>query len=84
MFFQKELSLHASNCYARECHRSDFTVATELVDRYHDELAPLVTHRFALDQVVEAFVTAADKTQIENQRETGRAQQGVAIPQDVL
>jgi threonine dehydrogenase-like Zn-dependent dehydrogenase len=62
LFFQKELSLHASNCYARECHRSDFTVATELVDRYRDELAPLVTHRFALDQVVEAFATAADKT----------------------
>ena len=60
-FFQKELSLHASNCYGRECHRSDFSIATDLVIRHRERLEPVVTHRFKLDQVTRAFATAADK-----------------------
>jgi len=61
-FFQKELSLHASNCYGRECHQPDFGLATRLVAEHRDRLEPLVTHRFRLDQVAEAFATAADKS----------------------
>lgn len=61
-FFQKELSLHASNCYGRECHHTDFGVATDLVAQHRDRLEPVVTHRFKLDQIDEAFATAADKS----------------------
>ncbi len=60
-FFRKELTLRASNCYGRECHHGDFALATDLVARYADEIAPLVTHSFKLDQVAEAFAAAADK-----------------------
>lgn len=60
-FFQKELSLHASNCYGRECHHPDFGLATDLVVRHRHLLEPVVTHRFKLDQVAQAFATAADK-----------------------
>ncbi|MEQ8857889.1 MAG: alcohol dehydrogenase catalytic domain-containing protein [Pseudomonadales bacterium] len=60
-FFRKELSLRASNCYGRECRHPDFGLATQLVVERRDLLAPLVTHRFKLDQVAEAFATAADK-----------------------
>lgn len=61
-FFRKELTLRASNCYGRECAHGDFAVATEMVVARHAMLEPLVTHRFKLDQVAEAFATAADKT----------------------
>lgn len=61
-FFRKELTLRASNCYGRECRHPDFGLATRLVDRHRDALVPLVTHRFKLDQVAEAFATAADKS----------------------
>ncbi len=61
-FFRKELTLRASNCYGRERHAVDFAVATTMVDRHRTALAPLVTHRFKLDQVAEAFAAAADKT----------------------
>jgi threonine dehydrogenase-like Zn-dependent dehydrogenase len=61
-FFTKELTLRASNCYGRECHHGDFAVATGIVERERDALGALVTHRFKLDQVAEAFATAADKT----------------------
>jgi threonine dehydrogenase-like Zn-dependent dehydrogenase len=60
-FFQKELTLKASNCYGRECHQSDFAIATRLDERHRREIEPLITHRFKLDQVAEAFATAADK-----------------------
>jgi threonine dehydrogenase-like Zn-dependent dehydrogenase len=61
-FFRKELSLRASNCYGREAGHGDFAVAAELVSADSERLAPLVTHRFKLDQVAQAFATAADKT----------------------
>jgi threonine dehydrogenase-like Zn-dependent dehydrogenase len=60
-FFRKELSLKASNCYGRECHEGDFALAVRLVSERRDAVEPLITHRFKLDQVAEAFATAADK-----------------------
>ncbi len=60
--FRKELTLIASNCYGRECHRPDFAIATDLVAEHRQLLEPLVTHRFKLDQVADAFATAADKS----------------------
>lgn len=59
--FAKEVTLVGSNCYARNRGRSDFDRAVELLHRYHDRLAPLVTHRFELDRINDAFATAADK-----------------------
>ena len=60
-FFRKELTLRASNCYGRERRHGDFSVATHLVHAHSNDVEPLITHRFKLDQVAEAFATAADK-----------------------
>jgi threonine dehydrogenase-like Zn-dependent dehydrogenase len=60
--FRKELTLSASNCYGRERRHGDFAVAVRMTTRYRRELEALVTHRFKLDQVAEAFATAADKS----------------------
>lgn len=61
-FFRKELTLRASNCYGHEHRHPDFGIAVTLVERHRDTIAPLVTHRYRLDQVAQAFATAADKT----------------------
>jgi 2-desacetyl-2-hydroxyethyl bacteriochlorophyllide A dehydrogenase len=60
-FFRKELTLQASNCYGRECQHGDFAVATSLVTTHKGDLGALVTHQFKLDQVADAFATAANK-----------------------
>ncbi len=60
-FFAKEITLRASNCYAFDNGRSDFALAAALLARLDGALAPLVTHRFGLDEVVPAFDAAADK-----------------------
>lgn len=60
-FSTKEVTLVGSNCYGRHGARTDFDIAIDLLQNRKDQLAPLVTHRFALDQVNEAFSTAADK-----------------------
>lgn len=60
-FASKELTLRGSYCYGRGEVRSDFGVAVDLVTRHAHLLEPMVTHRFKLDQVGEAFATAADK-----------------------
>ncbi|MPY95296.1 MAG: alcohol dehydrogenase catalytic domain-containing protein [Acidimicrobiia bacterium] len=61
-FSTKELRLVGSNCYGRAGGRSDFDIGVALLARSAPELRPLVTHRFTLDEVNEAFSTAADKT----------------------
>lgn len=62
MFFAKELVLRASNCYAFDQGKSDFALASVLLADLDTALAPLITHRFSLDDVVPAFETAGDKT----------------------
>lgn len=61
-FFQKELTLAASNCYGREANVGDFALATTLVEQNAGAIEPLVTHTFSLDQVADAFATADDKS----------------------
>ena len=61
-FLAKELTLVGSNCYARDARVGDFSLGTELVVRHRHKLPELVSHRFSLDQVVEAYVAAGDKT----------------------
>jgi threonine dehydrogenase-like Zn-dependent dehydrogenase len=60
-FSTKELHLVGSNCYAMADTRSDFDVAVSLLASHLDRVRTIVTHRFALDEVNEAFRTAADK-----------------------
>jgi L-iditol 2-dehydrogenase len=60
-FSTKEVTLVGSNCYARHGARSDFEIAIGLLRNHTDALTGLVTHRFPLDQINEAFRTAADK-----------------------
>jgi L-iditol 2-dehydrogenase len=60
-FCTRELRLVGSNCYGRERALGDFALATRLVARHSAALAPLVTHRFRLDEIARAYATAADK-----------------------
>jgi len=62
MFFVKELTLAASNCYSRESEQGDFQLGVELATRHADLIRPMVTHTFALDEVATAFATADDKS----------------------
>ena len=61
-FSVKEVRLVGSNCYARFGATSDFAVAVGLLREQLAAVQQLVTHRFTLDQVNEAFATAADKS----------------------
>jgi threonine dehydrogenase-like Zn-dependent dehydrogenase len=60
-FFSKELTLRGSNCYAFDGAEADFATAVRLLPPLAAGIEPLVTHRFALDAVNDAFATAADK-----------------------
>ena len=62
MFFDKELILRASNCYAFDQGHSDFGLAVDLLPSLAEVVSPMVTHRFSLDEIVPAFDTARDKT----------------------
>jgi L-iditol 2-dehydrogenase len=61
-FSLKEVSLIGSNCYARFGTGSDFGTAIGLLRSRLKDVRSLVTHRFALDQVNQAFAAAADKS----------------------
>jgi threonine dehydrogenase-like Zn-dependent dehydrogenase len=60
-FSTKEVTMVGSNCYGRSGSHSDFGIALQLLRKNLKELDSLVTHRFALEQVNQAFATAADK-----------------------
>jgi threonine dehydrogenase-like Zn-dependent dehydrogenase len=62
-FASKELTLVGSMCYARAARIGDFALGTQLVVKHAAEIAPLVTHRFPLDEVARAYATASDKKQ---------------------
>jgi threonine dehydrogenase-like Zn-dependent dehydrogenase len=61
----KEITMAWSYCYGlRESgarSSSDFAAAIEVIGAARDALAPLVTHRFALDEIPRAFQTAGDR-----------------------
>ncbi len=61
-FAVRELSMFGSSCYARDETEGDFTTACKLVVQHEATLKPLISHTFSLDQVQEAFATAADKS----------------------
>lgn len=57
----KEVTLAFSYCYGRSGGRIDFADAVALLGRDRDALAPLVTHRLALDRIADAFALAGDR-----------------------
>lgn len=61
-FIGRELTMVGSSCYARDRRVGDFALATDLTIAHENQLPELVSHRFALDQVVDAFAAAADKS----------------------
>jgi threonine dehydrogenase-like Zn-dependent dehydrogenase len=60
-FSTKEVTMVGSNCYGRSGSHTDFELAIELLRKKLEPLTALVTHRFELDQVNQAFTAAADK-----------------------
>ncbi|HEX5479649.1 MAG TPA: alcohol dehydrogenase catalytic domain-containing protein [Dehalococcoidia bacterium] len=60
-FFIKEVRLFGSNCYGRPGRRSDYELAIEIMRRNAETLRRLITHRFPLERVAEAYATADDK-----------------------
>jgi threonine dehydrogenase-like Zn-dependent dehydrogenase len=49
--------------YGRYGARADFDVAIDLLRRNREAAAGLVTHRFPLAEIADAYRTAADKSQ---------------------
>ncbi|MFP5320653.1 MAG: hypothetical protein ACLGIC_02285, partial [Acidimicrobiia bacterium] len=58
----KELRLQGSFCYGSTRRGPEYAAAAQLTGRYEDELAHLTTHQFDLDDVIQAFETADDKS----------------------
>jgi 2-desacetyl-2-hydroxyethyl bacteriochlorophyllide A dehydrogenase len=58
----KELQVVGSMCYGYSGMQKDFAAVIELVARKKINALPLITHRFPLTEISQAFHTAADKT----------------------
>jgi 2-desacetyl-2-hydroxyethyl bacteriochlorophyllide A dehydrogenase len=59
----KELTIKGSLVYNRVGARADFDVVVDLLKRQGRDLAAtMITHRYPLERIGEAFATAADKT----------------------
>jgi (R,R)-butanediol dehydrogenase/meso-butanediol dehydrogenase/diacetyl reductase/L-iditol 2-dehydrogenase len=58
----KEARIVGSNCYGRSGAKADYELAIEIMRRNAERLRPIITHRFALDDVAEAYSTADDKS----------------------
>lgn len=61
MFFLKEPTVVGSNCYGRPGRQSDYEIAIEIMRRNAESLRRCITHRFALEDVADAYATADDK-----------------------
>lgn len=58
----KELVLYAPLAYGQIGTERDFSLAVELLATKPERFAPLITHRFALPDIQEAFELATDKS----------------------
>jgi len=61
-FFLKELRMFGSNCYGRSGRLSDYEIAIAIMRRNAESLRRLITHRFTLADVEQAYSTADDKS----------------------
>ena len=61
VFFMKEPTIVGSNCYGRAGRQSDYELGIEIMRRRPDDFRRLITHRFAIDDIAEAYATADDK-----------------------
>jgi threonine dehydrogenase-like Zn-dependent dehydrogenase len=59
--WRDEVNLIGSFGYTRTGSRPDYEDAVEIVSRYRDEIAALVTNVYPLDRVADAFAAALDK-----------------------
>lgn len=59
--FGKEVGIRWSNSYGSCLGQSEFSIATELMTAGRVNAAPLITHRFGLEQISDAFATALDR-----------------------
>lgn len=57
----KELVIYGSGCYSQVGLRRDFEVALQILAAHPDVFRGLITHRFPLSRVQQAFETAYDK-----------------------
>jgi 2-desacetyl-2-hydroxyethyl bacteriochlorophyllide A dehydrogenase len=62
MFFLKEPKVVGSNCYGRPGRQSDYEIAIEIMRRNAESLRRCITHRFALEDIAQAYATADDKS----------------------
>ena len=58
----KEVRMVASMTYNRGASGADFDTALALLDERRGDLARLITHHFALEDILHGFETAADKS----------------------
>jgi len=59
----KELRIQGSFVYSRAGARADFDIVLDILRRHGKQIGEtLITHRYPLDRIVDAFRTAADKT----------------------
>jgi 2-desacetyl-2-hydroxyethyl bacteriochlorophyllide A dehydrogenase len=59
--YRKELHITWSNSYSTWGGVSEYEIALDLLASGRVRAEPLITHRFPLDQIAEAFAAAADK-----------------------
>ena len=57
----KELKVLGSPCYGQLGLRRDFEIAADLIAARRLEFAPLISGRYALEDIQAAFEAAADK-----------------------
>jgi threonine dehydrogenase-like Zn-dependent dehydrogenase len=60
-FLAKEIRLIGSMTYSRSERRADFDLALELLAAAPEKFRALITHRFALADIRQAFEVAGDK-----------------------
>ena len=57
----REATIVGSNCYNRAGAQSDYEIAIEIMRRQGQHLRSMITHRFPLEGVADAYATADDK-----------------------
>jgi threonine dehydrogenase-like Zn-dependent dehydrogenase len=62
MFFMKEPTVVGSNCYGRRGRQSDYEIAIEIMRRNAESMRRMITHRFPLSEIAQAYAMADDKT----------------------